>query len=182
MFARVVRWFGRTFLGRSYDQDRFVFHYRDGTRKRAADPVRVETSLQKSLGADWVETVRKLGRPAPVGLVGAVADEYTGRQQKVREEVLAAICKAFDVQPFTDYSGTRPPAGLTEVELFDLLGGYLRFGRLLAEMARPFATAQSRASPTPASRTSTSGSGSGSSATRSSESVNATPSTPFSEA
>lgn len=165
----LARWFGRTFLGRRYDEDRLVFRYRDGTRRRVIDPVRVEESFVDSLGREWVQAVRDLSKPVATGLVGVLADEQETRAKSLREAVLAATCKAFHVHPFTDFGGTGTPAGLTEVELFDLLSGYLKFCRLLTEMARPFVSARSRASPSPASPPPASGSGSTSSATRSRE-------------
>lgn len=130
---------------------RNIFAYRDGTRKRSADPVAVEQAFTKELGDDWRACVRRLDRPdVGNGLVGEQAEAAETEWKVNRQKVLGAVDKAFGVHPYTDHGGEAPPTGLTEVERLGLLAGFLNFCADLIEAARPFAAAQSRASPSTA--------------------------------
>ncbi len=155
-------WFG---LGRSPDWKRCIFRYRDGTRIRRVDPVAVEGVFIKELGEDWRDKIRKMAKPSSLGLVGTQEIEAKENREKLRTEILAAVDKAFGVQPFTDHGGAKKPEGLTEIERLGLLEGFLYFCADLLELARPFGSAQSRASPSPEPPPSVSGAGSTSPAT-----------------
>ena len=120
-----------------------IFHYRDGFRRRSADPVAVERTLIGALGEDWRTRVESLRLPFPEGLVGEEALKVREDRLKAEGEILAAIDAAFDVLPFAD------GGGLTVVERFALLEGFNRYCVLLIELGRPFARRQSRASPGP---------------------------------
>jgi hypothetical protein len=133
-----------TRLTRPSARDRFIFHYKDGGRKRSADPVEVERVLIARLGDDWYQKVASLSKPAPAGVVGADMAEVAANKEKTRAVVLAAINEAFDVKPYRD------GVGLTEMHRFALLDGFVRFVIDLMELARPFATQSPRASPSPA--------------------------------
>lgn len=149
-------WFGF----RNPDRGRFVFAYKDGTRDRRADPVAVERALTAALGDDWRGVVRKLSRPASaMGLVGEQADAENAEWEATRVKVLTAVCAAFGVSTYSDGGGVGRPSGLTEVELWGLLEGYVRFCTDLVELAAPFGNARSRASPSPAARPPANGSG-----------------------
>lgn len=141
---------------RDGDENRLIFRYRDGKTKRAADPIAVEQTFVKVLGREWLADLRTLSTPTPRGVMGEQLDEIEQRREKIRQRTLDAVCVAFGVTRFKDEGGQI--TGLTEVELLDLLGGYLRFCNALRELARPFATAQSRASPSTGSRPTVSGS------------------------
>lgn len=156
----------RWLLGRR-DSDRMVFRFKDGTRRRCADPIVVERGLIESLGRDWRSVLMDLARPAPDGLVGEQREEAESRSEELRAKVLKATHRAFGVEPLHEQDGRV--VGLTEVECFDLLGGFVRFCNDLVRLARPFASAQSRASPPSAGPPSASGSGSTSPETRSPE-------------
>jgi len=138
------------------DSDRLVFRFKDGTRKRYADPVAVERSLIELLGRDWRRTVSDLAKPIPSGLVGEQREEAEAKSDDLRTRVLKATYLAFKVEPLRD-DGDKM-TGLTEVEAFDLLGGFLRFCSDLIRLARPFQRPQSRASPSNASLQPASGS------------------------
>lgn len=141
---------------RSGEDDRLIFRYRDGEAKRAADPIAVEQTMVKVLGREWLADLRTLSTPTPRGVMGEQLEEIEERRERIRQRTLDAVCVAFGVTRFKDDKGRI--SGLTEVELFDLLGGYLRFCNALRELARPFVTAQSRASPSTGSRPTASGS------------------------
>ena len=141
MFRKIWNWFG---FGRSGFRDRVLFHYRDGTRARTADPVAVEDRLVKHLGPDWFRVVGALSEPFPPGLAGEALDAERDRRAADRKKAVAAICAAFNV---TEYDNEG--RGLTIIELFGLLDGYCRYAAALLEYARPFVSAQSRASPSP---------------------------------
>lgn len=133
------------------DRGRNIFAYRDGTRKRSADPVAVEAAFVKELGDDWRACVRRLDRPdGRHGLVGEQADAADADWEANRRKVLAAVDAAFGVHPYTDHGGEQAPTGLTEVERLGLLAGFLHFCADLIEAARPFPAARSRASPSTA--------------------------------
>lgn len=155
----------RWLTGRSDESDRLVFRFKDGNRKRFADPIVVERSLIESLGREWRQTLLDLAKPAPAGLVGEQREEAESKAEALRSQVLRAALKAFDVQPLHEERGRM--VGLTEVETFDLLGGFLRFCNDLLRLARPFVSARSRASPIPERPPSASGSGSTSAETTS---------------
>lgn len=140
-------WFG---LGRDENRARMIFAYRDGTRKRSADPVAVEAAFVKVLGDDWRACVRRLDKPLDNGLVGEQADAAQADWEANRQKVLGAVEASFGVHPYTDHGGESPPTGLTEVERLGLLAGFLEFCADLIEAARPFAAARSRASPSTA--------------------------------
>ena len=134
-------WFG---LKRSAESRRGIFVYRDGTRKRRADPVAVEQAMIDALGEDWRKAVRRLDQPpAPLGVVGEQAQAASAEWEANHRKVMAAIDAAFGVRPLDD------EGGLTEVERMGLLTGYLNFCVDLILAARPFANARSRASPSP---------------------------------
>lgn len=140
-------WFTRLFR-RDPDRARRVFRYKDGTRKRSADPVAVERALIDRLGPDWWSAVVKLDDPPPLGVVGVAGDEYWATRQADREKVLAAVDAAFGVTAYADNAGTTgTPTGLTEIERLGLLTGYVLFCSDLVAAARPFVTPQPRASP-----------------------------------
>lgn len=160
-----VRWLVGLFSGGASDRDRLVFRFRDGTRSRYADPIAVERSLIESLGRDWRAVLRDLSKPVPAGLVGEQREEAEAKVEDLRLRVLRATHAAFGTHPLRDSDGRM--TGLTEVEAFDLLGGFLRFCSDLVRLARPFASARSRASPGIASPPSASGSDSTSAATTS---------------
>ena len=127
------------------DRERLVFRFRDGRRKRWADPLAVEASLIESLGRDWRQALADMAKPVPQGLVGEQREEAESRSEDLRRRVLTAAHRAFGTEPLSDRDGRM--TGLTEVETFDLLGGFLRFCNDLVRLARPFASAQPRASP-----------------------------------
>lgn len=127
------------------DAERLVFRFRDGSRKRWADPIAVERGLIEALGRDWRQVLVDLAKPVPQGLVGEQRIEAESRVEDLRARVLRATHAAFGTTPLTDVDGR--PSGLTEVEAFDLLGGFLRFCDDLVRLARPFQRPQPRASP-----------------------------------
>lgn len=139
--------FIKKILGITNPQDPYIFHYRDGTRKRSADPIAIEISLRDSLGKDWLDKVAKLHAPVPLGAVGISGEEVEANREKLRTEVLDAIDKAFGVHGYIDFGGTRKPEGMIEVARFGLLNGYIRFATLLIKGSRPFAKLRSRDSP-----------------------------------
>lgn len=138
-------------VGRSNPQDPYIFHYHDGTRKRSADPTAIEQTLIEYLGEDWRETLKELDKPIPYGAIGAQMDDCKEKRGKLYKDVLAAIDAAFKVHPYTDNDGLASPSGLIEGFREGLLKGYIRFCLDLVRLARPFANAQSRASPSPVS-------------------------------
>lgn len=129
--------------------DRFIFRYRDGTRRRTADPVEVESALAAMLGDDWRERVKNYGAPAPLGLAGLQLEEWKSRKGDERKAILAAVDAAFGVSPYTDDAGTSRPRGLTGAERFGLLEGFNRFCLDLMVLARPFLRPPPRGSPGP---------------------------------
>lgn len=144
----------------SSDNDRRVFRYRDGSRRRSADPVEVERVLTEMLGEDWRSKRIDLSAPTPDGLIGAQVDDWRKKRETLRGEILAAIDAAFDVRPYKDDGGKFKPSGLTVSERIGLLDGYWQFTIDLARLARPFVRQPSRASPTTESRQSAKESGS----------------------
>lgn len=138
-------WFG---FGRDRDSKRLLFAYRDGSSTRRADPVVVELSLVAVLGKDWRNTIRKLDKSsASFGLVGEQAEAAEAEWFDTRAKVLEAIDAAFGVRAFAYSDGKA--SGLTDAERWGLLEGYLRFCTDLITAARPFPSAQPRASPSP---------------------------------
>lgn len=140
IWASVKDWFWRRFLA---PDDPFVFWFRDGRRRRAADPLEVDRVLVARLGDEWWVRVKEMTAPVPPGLVGEAEDRARADREKTRVEVLAAIDAAFGVSPLAD------GRGMSEVARLALLDGYCRFCALLMDMSRPFGTARSRASPSP---------------------------------
>lgn len=139
--------------GPGNDNPRRVFKYRDGARTRSVDPLAVERVMAEVAGTDWREQLRALaaGPAADLGLVGELAASADADRAATRRKLLQAVCAAFGVTEYTDHGGTAPPTGLTETELWELVGGYGRFCADLVRLAAPFASARSRASPSPGS-------------------------------
>lgn len=129
-------WLTRLF--RTPPPDRRIFRYKDGTRKRSADPTEIEVRMADALGEDWRTRVRDYAKPAPVGLDGVQQDEFRQRKVAERKEILAAIDAAFEVEPYTDPKDGGRPRGLTAAERFGLLEGYEGFCLDLMVLARPF--------------------------------------------
>lgn len=130
------------------DPQRLLFTYWDGRDVRKKDPFEIEDGLTDALGYDWPEVVAELNVPDPPGLVGEAADQARDQRAEKRRRVLAAICAAFDVRPYTDRAEEDgKPHGLNLIELFGLLAGYEKLAVQLLRASRPFASSQPRASP-----------------------------------
>lgn len=143
----MMGWIARLWRGRA--ENRYVFHYHDGRRKRSADPLVIERHLIAALGEDWRKVVREIEAPLPLGMVGSHADAERRARLDQMQGLYNAIDEAFGVHAYTDYGGAKRADGLTEVARLGLLKAYIRFCGALVELARPFVIAQSRASPPP---------------------------------
>lgn len=154
MLRRLLQWLG--FSSRKNPNDRFIFHYYDGTNSRTADPLAIEQSLIDILGEDWRTKVDSLHKPEvkPIGAIGDIASDMSDRRDQLRKEILAAIDKAFDVHAYVgigwaDEQGfpTKVAHGLSDVARMGLLNGFRLFCIDLIRASRPFSNVQSRASP-----------------------------------
>ena len=147
-------WFG---MGKR--DDRLLFSFNEGKRRRYVDPIKVEQTLIEHLGDPWYSFVNDMQKPVPKGLVGIRKDEVKKQRRTDRLKVLLAINKAFNVSDFNeDGIGPGIPSGLTELERFALLEAFANFCIVAMEEARPFVNAQSRASPSPPAPPASSGS------------------------
>ncbi len=130
------------FLRRLFKRDDpFVFDYHDGSRWRSADPIEVERAMIAVLGDDWRSRVESMGTPINPDAIGEIADKMKADKEKLRSQVLYAIDTAFNVKPYRDGEG------MTELKRLSLLVGFNLYCRDLIELARPFVSQQSRASP-----------------------------------
>lgn len=151
MFAWLGTLFSRLTPKRSSPQEeRLIFHYLDrenGRRnvKRSVDPIEVERILIDDIGKDWRQQLVANGKPVPAGVIGEDVDKLHGDRRAFEDKLLACIDRAFGVVSYRDGDG------LTIVERKGLLEAFLRYCTDLIRLARPFANAQSRASPTPES-------------------------------
>lgn len=129
----------------------YIFHYKDGTTERSADPLAIEAVFIVKLGKKWREKLVEAGKPVPQGAIGGDAETIAAEREKLDKEILAAIDAAFDVHEYRDgkQSGTGKPSGLLEVQRRGLLNGYIQYCNGLREIARPFGNSQSRDAPPP---------------------------------
>ena len=146
----MLHWLYRLFYKR-HPQDRYIFPYHDGYRKRLADPAYIEDVLVEHLGEDWKDKVVELYKKKPIGLMGTAEDEYQANKRKLKNDLLKAIDIAFDLEPLDDstrkYFFFYVRTGLIQPARLGLLTAYAQFCTNYIKLARPFDEPPSQASP-----------------------------------
>lgn len=125
------------------DRQRNIFYYRDGTRTRRADPVRVGTRLEALL-PDYVDLLTVLRTRPETIPAGPMREEARAQQRDAVQRLVNAAREVFELAPLSE------SAGVTDAEAVATITAYYLFMEQLAGEAELFPDSPGQESPSPA--------------------------------